>query len=302
MRRIVGLIALLAAAPAVAQHAPTVAQARAVEKSLHPQTGDVAIPAAGATLHLGRDFYFLPAAEAKRVLTEVWGNPPSSVNDVLGLVMPAGKGITDETWGAVVTYQDTGYVTDDDANTADYDKVLDQLREGEAQENEQRRQGGYPALHLVGWAQPPSYDRATHAMIWARDLKFDGASADSLNYDVRVLGRHGVLSLNMLWDMPHLAEVRTAAATFGRTAQFTPGSRYGEFDESKGDKRAGYGLAGLVAAGVGVAAAKKLGLLAIVLGFGKKLAVVFAIGAAAIGRFVKRLFGRGGDNDGSAAA
>ncbi|WP_419809921.1 DUF2167 domain-containing protein [Sphingomonas sp.] len=292
MRLTLTALLLLTATPALAQHRPSQAQVATIEHGLRPQSGDIALPQAGATLHLGKDFYFLDAAQARQVLTELWGNPPSTADGVLGLVMPAGKSVMDETWGAVVTFQDSGYVTDDDASTADYDKILTQLREGEAEENEQRRAQGYPGMHLMGWAQPPSYDRATHAVIWARDLKIDGASADSLNYDVRVLGRKGVLSLNMLWDMPHLAEVRTAAATFGRTAQFTSGQAYTDFDEAKGDKRAGYGLAGLVAAGVGVVAAKKLGLIALALGFGKKFLVLFAIAGAAISRFFKKLFGK----------
>lgn len=290
------VLALALAAPALAQRAePTRVQIAAVEASLHPQTGDVTVPGAGATLHLGRDFYYLAPADAKRVLTQVWGNPPSVADGVLGLVLPAGKTASDSVWGAVVTYENTGYVTDDDARTADYDGILDQLRSGEEDNNRQRREQGYPGMHLVGWAQPPAYDAATHSVVWARDLKVDGVAVDSLNYDVRLLGRGGVLSLNMLADMPHLAEVRAAAASVGRTATFDTGQRYGDFDEGKGDRRAGYGLAGLVAAGVGVAAAKKLGMLAIVLGFGKKFLVIFAVAAAAIKRFAGRLFGRKGD-------
>src|SRR5689334_12682652 len=60
-------------------------------KTLHKQTGDVTIPAASAVLHLGGKYYFLGPDEAKKVLVDLWGNPPSSVGDVLGLVMPADK-------------------------------------------------------------------------------------------------------------------------------------------------------------------------------------------------------------------
>lgn len=56
---------------------------------LHPATGDVAIGPAEAELHPGRDYYFLPAAEAKEVLTDAWGNPPDAVNNVLGMVFPS---------------------------------------------------------------------------------------------------------------------------------------------------------------------------------------------------------------------
>ena len=223
-----------------------------------------------------------------------------AADGVLGIVMPADKTVLDNSWGAVITWNDSGYVTDDDAATANYDKVLDDIRAGEADDNAERQKQGYPGMHIVGWAQPPSYDKAQHSLIWARDFKIDGASADSLNYDVRVLGRKGVLSMNMLWDMPHLPEVRAAAADFGKVATFNAGSTYGEFNSST-DKAAGYGLAGLVAAGVGVAVAKKLGLLAVLLLFLKKGFVLLLVPLAAGWKRIKRLFGRGGDDDGGQA-
>lgn len=268
----------------------------AFEKGLHKRTGDIAIPGADAVLHLGSKYYFLDAAEAKDVLVKLWGNPPSAAEGVLGIAMPADKTVLDNSWGAVITWNDSGYVTDDDATTADYDKVLDDIRAGEAEDNAERKKQGYPGMHVVGWAQPPSYDKTQHSLIWARDFKIDGTTADTLNYDVRVLGRKGVLSMNMLWDMPHLNEVRGAAADFGKVATFYPGSTYGEYIP-KTDKAAGYGLAGLVAAGVGVAVAKKFGLLALLLLFLKKGFVLLLVPLAAAWGRIKRFFGRGGGGD-----
>lgn len=270
------------------------AKQAAFTKSLHPQTGNVTVPGADAVLHLGSKYYFLGPEEAKRVLVDVWGNPPDAASDTLGLVMPAGSTVFDNVWGAVITFKDSGYVTDDDATSADYDKVLTDMRSGEEENNAERTKAGYKAMHLVGWAQPPSYDKANHSLIWARDLKFDGSPIDTLNYDVRVLGRKGVLSMNMIWDMPHLDEVRTAASDFGKVATFNSGLTYGDFDAST-DKAAGYGLAGLVAGGVAVAAAKKLGLLAILLPFLKKGFILILVAFAAAWRWIKGRFGGRGD-------
>ncbi|MEG3147470.1 DUF2167 domain-containing protein [Sphingomonas sp. RT2P30] len=286
------------AAPAGAQNSIDAASQRALRdfvQNLHKQTGDVAIPQAHAVIHLGTRYYFIGPADAKRVITDIWRNPANASYGVLGLILPADKTVVDNSWGAVVTYQDTGYVADTDASSQDYDKVLAGMREGEAEDNELRRRDGYPELRLVGWAQPPLYDRSSHSLIWARDLKSSDTSVDGLNYDVRSLGRHGVLSLNMVWDMPHLAEVRNAAADLGKAAGFEKGSAYADYDKSV-DKTAEYGLAGLVAAGVGAVAVKKLGILAIMLGFGKKLFILIAIGAAAAWKRIKGLFVREHDN------
>lgn len=285
------------AAPVAAQEGnQTAASAELVSfiKNLHKQTGDVAIPAAHAVMHLGTRYYLLGPDEAKRVLVDVWRNPPSEAEGVLGLIMPADKTVLDESWGAIVTYEDTGYVPDSDASAQDYDKVLSDMRSGEAEANEARRKDGYPEAHLMGWAQPPSYDKASHSLIWARDIKFGNAPVDGLNYDVRALGRHGVLSLNMLWDMPHLGDTRAAAAELGKAAAFDKGSAYADYDKSV-DKTAEYGLAGLVAAGAGIVVVKKLGLLAIVAGFGKWILVGLAAVGATMRRWIGKLFNRNRD-------
>ena len=103
--------------------------------------------------------------------------------------------------------------------------------------------------------------------------------------------RKGVLSLNMLSDMSSLNEVRAAAADFARTAAFEAGSTYADYNPSS-DKTAEYGLAGLVAGGAGVAVAKKLGLLGLILAFGKKFIVLIIAALGAIGAGVGRLMGR----------
>lgn len=279
-------------APAGPKISPEMVQ---FEKSLHKQTGDVSIPEAHVKLHLGDRYYFIPADEAKTVLTKVWGNPPDVAEGTLGMVFEKGTTIFDNVWGAAVTFQDTGYVPDKDAKTQDYDKVLADIRSSEAEDNAQRQKDGYPTMHLAGWAQQPSYDPATHSLIWARDLQVSGSKVDSLNYDVRLLGRKGVLSLNMLSDMEHLADVRSAAADFGKAASFEPGSAYADYDKSV-DKTAEYGLAGLVAAGAGVVVAKKLGLLAILLGFKKFIIIGIAAIGATMRRWFGKLFGRNRDN------
>ena len=267
----------------------------AIVHAEHPQTGDVAIPAASVTLHLGRRYYFLGADEAKRVLKE-WGNPPDAAEGVLGMVFPAGSTPFDQDeWGGVITYEPVGYISDRDANKTDYQKYVEEAHAGEDADNAERKKAGFGAVHLVGWAQPPSYDKTNHTMIWARDLQFaDHRDGDTLNYAVRVLGRRGYLSINVVTAMSELARIRPEAAGLAAATSFHPGSAYADF-QPDADKQAAYGVAGLVAAGVGVAAAQKLGVLAAVALFAKKfIAVIVAAGAALAAR-AKRLFKKGPD-------
>ena len=284
----------LVGGPAVAQ-TPSEAEASAemqrmvqLRDSLKPIHGVVSLPSAKASLNLGTRYYFLAAEDARKVLTEGWGNPPSASDDVLGMIFPTGKTFLDDTWGAVVRYENTFYVSDKDADTADYTAMMKDIQAGVEQENIERKKGGYLPLNVVGWAQPPSYDAKRHDLIWAQDIQFGDEQDHTLNYDVRHLGRAGVLSMNMISNMSKLPEVRQAAIEVGAAADFDAGSRYADYEA--GDKKAEYGLAGLVAAGVGLGVAKKAGLLAVALVFLKKGAFLIAAALAGMAAWVRKLF------------
>ncbi len=282
-----------ASASASVDPAVAAAQEKAAEDrfmaGLHPKTGKVVLPGAEATLNLGDAYYFLDKDDAKKVIVDAWGNPPSAAEDILGMVLPAGKTPFND-WGAIVTFEKSGYVSDKDAQTADYDKSITELQKAEPDVNAERKKGGFPAMHVVGWAQPPSYNASNHTLIWARDIRFDGGNVDTLNYDIRVLGRRGVLSLNMIATIPELESIRQQAVQLGAAATYDTGTRYADYKE--GDTKAAYGLAGLVAAGVGLAVVKKLGLLGLILAFGKKALVIVVAAGAAIARWFGGIFGK----------
>jgi len=125
-------------------------------------------------------------------------------------------------------------------------------------------------------------------------LAFEGEGVNSLNYDLRSLGRSGVLSINLVATMPELGEIRAVADDFSQIAAFDAGARYTDFDAST-DAEAGYGIAGLVAGGVGLAVAKKAGLLVILLKFIKPILIGLALLVAALRGRIGRLFGFGKD-------
>jgi uncharacterized membrane-anchored protein len=291
------LALMLVAAPATLEAQPsamTEQQATSLVRAMKPQRGKVVIAEAQATLDLGQSYDFYGPADARTILVNIWGNPPTAANGVLGLVMPAGQSPLSDAWGAVVTFEKSGYVSDSDAAEVDYAELLGQMREGEADNNAERASAGYPSMNLAGWAEQPNYDKASHSVVWAQDLRIGGQTVHSLNYDVRSLGRNGVLSLNLISQMPKLAEVKTAARDFATHASFNPGARYADFNPDT-DEKAEYGIGGLVAAGVGVAAAKKLGLFAILLKFLKPLLIgVVALFAVLRGK-IAALFNRNKD-------
>jgi uncharacterized membrane-anchored protein len=271
------------------QQQAEIAKLRKIAQGLHPQYGDVKVGVAGATLHLAKDYYFIPADQARSVLVDAWGNPPEAAVGVQGIVFPAGKSFLSDSWAAVISYEDSGFVDDKDAKTTDYGAMLTQARDGDEENNAKRKKAGYAPLHLIGWAQPPYYDASHHTLVWARELSIDGAREHTLNYDLRALGRRGVLSMNIISGMSKLAEVRGAAGSLQNVGTFDAGNRYQDY-KAGSDKLAEYGVGGLVAAGIGLLAAKKIGLIAIVLLFAKKFIAYILVAFTGFGAWLRRVF------------
>jgi uncharacterized membrane-anchored protein len=264
---------------------PRMAQARQLVASLQFQSGDIAVPEAKAHLHLGEGFRYLPKADARKVLEQLWGNPPD--DHIIGLIVPTGVSLlNDNAWATLVTYVDDGHVSDEDAAKTDYDKLLAQMKEGTQSENEERKKAGYEEIQLIGWAAPPRYDAQGKKLYWARELAASGHSTHTLNYDIRVLGRTGYLSLNAISGMDELPTVQAGMQQLLPMADFDPGQRYTDFNPSS-DHLAAYGVAALVAGGI----AAKAGLFAkigVILLAAKKF-IILAI--AAIAAAFKKLFG-----------
>ncbi|HEX3135764.1 MAG TPA: DUF2167 domain-containing protein, partial [Planctomycetota bacterium] len=151
------------------------------------KTGPVTIGANLATIALPEGYRFLESKQARVVLEEIWGNPKDP--DVLGLMFPPNQGPeTENGWAVVVSWDDSGYVKNDDARSINYDDLLKQMQEKTREANKARKKQGYPTVDLLGWAEQPHYDATKKTLYWAKRLKFDGTEEPQLNYNMRVLG------------------------------------------------------------------------------------------------------------------
>lgn len=258
---------------------------RAIVAGFQWRDGQVAVDEAKARFNLNDNFRYLGAADARKVLENLWGNPPD--DSVLGMIVPKGRGVLDDTgWAVVVTYSDEGYVSDEDAAKIDYAKMLKEMKEADKEDNAARKEAGYGAIELVGWAEPPHYDAASKKLYWAKELQGEGSQHRTVNYDIRVLGRRGYLSLNAVARMDELAEVKTGMQQLLPMVEFDAGSRYAEYDKST-DKVAAYGIAALIGGGIAAKAGlfAKLGVLLLGL---KKLLIPLVL---LVGAFSKKIFG-----------
>lgn len=258
--------------------------AKGIWETLDRQTGLINLAGTGATLNVPDTFYFLGREDATTVLEDVWDNPPG--NHVLGMLFPADMTpFDDESWAVTVEFESDGYVSDEDAEDIDYNDMLKQMQKDVKAASKERVEQGYEAIALIGWAATPYYDKPSHKLHWAKEIQFGDSPEHTLNYNIRVLGRKGVLVLNFVADMEQKALIERNLDTVLAMADFDNGSRYADFDPAV-DKVAAYGLGALVAGKV----LAKTGLLAGALIFLKKFGVFLIVG---VGALFRKVMGRG---------
>lgn len=254
-----------------------------IEKSIVYKHGAISLEEGNASLNIPSGFKFINAPDSRYILEDLWQNLPDA--SVLGMIVSDSFHINSLTnsWVFIVTYEGMGYVKDGDADDINYDDLLKELKEGQENANIERTKLGYESMHLMGWASKPYYDKTNKVLHWAKELKVAGSEANTLNYDVRVLGRKGVLSLNAVSDMDQLEEVKKNIPAILKIASFEKGHTYNEFNPDV-DEVAAWTIGGLVAGKILV----KAGLFAALLKFWKLIAIGFVGG----GSFIWKLFRR----------
>ena len=291
---------LAAAALAVTMATATIAAQDSLtpeefESKLAYKTGTVQLSGGMATIKLPGSFRYLDEQDSRRVLV-AWGNPPESAQDVLGMLVPSDTSpLSEDGWAIVITYDEDGYVSDEDAKTLNFDKMLSEMQEQTTETNKLREKEGFEPVMLVGWAEPPHYDAAAHKLYWAKELKFGESKDHTLNYAIRILGRRGVLQLNAVSSIGQLAAVKEGTPDVLGAVEFNEGHRYTDYLPGT-DKAAAYGIGGLILGGAAAKAGLFKGLWLALLA-SKKL--VFG-GLVALGVLVKKFLG--GNKDAAAQA
>lgn len=270
-----------------AEQEAAVAALKEFWQSLHPRRGEIVLGDDLATLTVPDDFYFLDSKDAERVLVDLWGNPPGD-DALLGMMFPGKyRPFDEDNWAVVIDYTDDGHVSDSDAASIDYDEMLADMKRDVTATNPSRVEEGYEPIELVGWAEPPHYDSSARKLYWAKELRFGDSPNGTLNYEIRALGRTGVLSMTFVAAADKLPEINESREQVLAMANFNSGHRYEEFD-SNIDKVAAYGIGALIAGKV----AAKAGLLAGGLLLLKKFGVLAVIAFGAFARKLKSLFSR----------
>jgi uncharacterized membrane-anchored protein len=224
-----------------------------------------------ATVKVKPDYLFYEGAEARKLLERMENIPDG---DELGIIQSP-----DKAWFAIFQFDDTGYIKDDEKDSLNAQEMLTSIQEGTRAANEERKKRGWGTVELVGWIQPPHYDSTSHNLEWSLKGKDDQGGLVA-NHNTRLLGRRGVMKVQLVTDADQLAAATADFNSMLKDYSFTPDNQYSAFRQ--GDKVAEYGLGALVI-GAGAAAVANKGIF-------KTFWKVIVAAVIGLGGLIKKLF------------
>jgi uncharacterized membrane-anchored protein len=247
-----------------------------------------------ATMDMPGGYRFVEEKYAKELL-QANGDPPDGV---LGLIFPETQERGNEEFAVICRFEDAGHVRDDDADQINSSELLQQYKDGTKEQNDERKEHGVPPIYVGNWAEKPRYNKQLHHLVWAIEVK-DQDSPEApvavINYNTRVLGRNGYLSMNLVTSPNQLENNKQKIGALLADTHFVKGNSYQDYKPGV-DKDAGFGLAGLVLGGGALAAAAKMGILG---GLGKWLIGIILVlkksiflVVAGVGAVIAKLFGK----------
>ena len=271
---VVALAAAFALPAAAAESGQDVrAEMQKLPWQVGPATGDVGTR---SKLDIPDGARLLPEANGSRFL-ELTGNLPEPGDTVL----------IRKDWWATLSFDDAGYVKDDEK--LDPDALLAAMRKNEESSNEERRKRGMDTLTTDGWIVLPHYDPTTKYLEYGVRLHSSNSPQPVVNYTMRLLSRHGYETVTLVTGPETLdQDVKDLHQVLGGF-KFNPGETYGEF--RPGDHVAEFGLGALVLGGAAAAAVKAGWFKGLLVALAAAWKLVAAAAVAAIAG-IKRFFGR----------
>ncbi len=242
---VLAAIALTLAAglmPAIAQEADGDSAISNLPWQIGPSKGVIGGKAA---INVPKGYAFL-GAEGTRRLNDILQNPPTGSDEYT--LAPK-----DLSWFSFFSYDEVGYVKDDE--TLDPDDILGSIKEGTEASNVERRERGWETMRIEGWSFKPQYDKNLQLLEWAILAEAEQSKQKVVNYNTRLLGRHGVMEVVLVADPEGLDAAIADFKGLVPGYSFNAGEKYAEFQA--GDHVAEYGLAALITGGAAAVASKK---------------------------------------------
>jgi len=191
-----------------------------IDDSIISRSGSFTIENLPIELNLVSGYKYINANSTKSILVNYWGNPASSVEDVVGMIIPDETDrVEDINKAWILSLMNVGHIQDYQAGNMGFSWILEGLNS--SQDNQKTE---------VKWAWPPKYDLQHHRLSLPLMYITDGDTV--LNYRQYVFGNTDMIIIEpvvLLSDIQWLSEIY---GTVTEGINFTAGSRYEDFNEN----------------------------------------------------------------------
>lgn len=185
------------------------------------QQGNINLVGSPVEIDLPNGYIFIDEQISKDILVEYWGNPLSSVSNVIGMIIPEATSTVEEIdrYWIISIYENVGHVQDKQDRNMVFSDFLDGLKNSE-----------YYKDTYIEWAWSPHYDAENH--ILSLPISFSKQDISGLQYRQLLFGNTDVISIETSVPLYDIDWVRDNYDEIGKSVSYTPGSRYEDFNEN----------------------------------------------------------------------
>lgn len=208
-------------------------QLDSIDKKIVYYTGHISLAEGNIDLIVPEGFLFIDAEQARFILEELWGNIPDM--DVAGMLVRKGFRATrlENDHSFVISYSGIGHISDNTGKDLDHDELLHTLQRNMEKGNQTRVELGYNTMTVTGWVMVPYYDEYKKALYWASKINANGSDEEILNYNLRLLGKNGVIKINAVATMDQLAAIKQELPAIISQTRFAEGGTFADFKEGQ---------------------------------------------------------------------
>jgi uncharacterized membrane-anchored protein len=205
-------------------------QVDSIDQQLRFHTGKLKFTEQNIRITVPPNHYFVDGPQSRYILETLWGNAQDE--EVLGMIVRSdfSPNETKGDYSFVVSYAPTGYISTPEKVDFDHHILLNKIQQQIHDNNTRRLEQGLNALQVERWVMVPFFDQYRKALYWATELKVNGSDESLINYNLRILGKDGVIKVNAVGTMDQLDGIKQILPYVLARTEFLEGYCYDDYN------------------------------------------------------------------------
>ncbi len=189
--------------------------------SITPRVGCFTIDNAPIRVDLPSGYMYLDTQNSKDILVNYWGNPATSVKDVIGMVIPDATNSVEEIDKAWILSlkKDVGHVQDNKAGAMGFSWILKGFKNSEEYKGSN-----------IEWAWSPHYNTEHHSL--SLPLLFIAQGDTILNHRQYIFGNTDAIMIEPIVSLSEIKWLEENDDLIANAISFIPGTKYENFNEN----------------------------------------------------------------------